>query len=219
MPAAEADKAREEKAAIKLLNRGRTDARLIAAFESLHGAARVAGGPVCENCQDHVRQAVAARAVEILQSMRSMTGFQLDRELVALAGSVGEDEHGFMGAAVTYGNAIASSRWRTEILSSSSSASLDKDGEVVVVDTGAEVLQGGDAALFEALKKVAPPPSTASTSVFKDVEAADDDGGDSLEQSSSNRNSFFNNQRTVSMYNVYKGMILWDAVLLSEPSS
>ena len=41
MPPAEAERVTEERGAIKLLSRGRTDGRLVAAITALHAAARV----------------------------------------------------------------------------------------------------------------------------------------------------------------------------------
>ena len=117
MPPPEADKVRREREAITLFSRGRTDARLVAAIESIHAVARGLGSThVPLNCQDLVREAVAERAAHILRSMASTTsgnGARLERdiqELVSRSSSSAQedeaDEYGWREAEARYLPAI-----------------------------------------------------------------------------------------------------------------
>lgn len=111
MSVADSEILRAEAASIKLLSGGRVDGRFAAAVASLHSAARIAGGAVDPNCQEHVREAVAARAGEILRALYLEHGVALDHDLSTLAEweeSTAEWEgcHGFAQALAHYGPSI-----------------------------------------------------------------------------------------------------------------
>ena len=231
MPEVEADRVRADRAAIKLLSRKRTDGRLIAALEILHAAA-VAGGNtfISKNFEDHVREAVGARAVEVLRSMHRMSGMRLEEDLALLSKVESEfgGEDGFQGALAVYGPAIASSPW-TELIYKPTPSSLDVEetesdlnGSAInsntntlesdrkissLVDAGAglEDGAGADAALLAALQRAAP------SGFFNSVE-----NGDSLKESLNMEESTggLTASRLLALkYRAYKAMILWDALL------
>jgi SET domain len=219
MPEAEADHIRKERSVIKLLSKGRTDARLVAAIESLHGTARIAGAAdVAVNCQDHVREAVAARAVEVLRNMY-ITGMKLEDDLEVLAnfstgggngggGGELEDEHGFRYFADYYISAISSSPWKDRIYSkptSSPSSAIDSSSSSTTLIDASGV--GEDASLLAALQAAAPAPAFSSSkkTVFVDIEPGVD-----ASASTSTDNAV---HPLVRQYRTYKAMILWDAVL------
>jgi hypothetical protein len=224
MPEAEADHLRRERSAIKLLSKGRTDGRLVAAIESLHGTARIAGNAdVAVNCQEHVREAVAARAVEVLRNMYTTAGMKLEDDLNILAGTSlanpknpngggGEqDDHDFKYFADYYTAAISSSPWKDTIYSNTPTPlSPSTTDYVTVSDAGL----GEDASLLAALQAAAPATFSSSSSsssmkksAFVDIDPA---ASTTTPTGAATKNQV---HPLVRQYRTYKAMILWDAVL------
>lgn len=243
LPEVEAEKIRAERAAIKLLSRKRTDGRLIAALEILHAAAVVGGGPVAKNFEDHIREAVGARAVEVLRSMHRMSGMRLEEDLALLAKVESElgSEDGFGAAAAVYCPAIAGSSWAEAVYQSPDAATADVAGEgTVLSSTGtADSTSGTGTGTAEESSTFS---STFRPSVVVDTGAGvqNEDSADaallaalqraappgfflSSEGSSSStdqeeRNKSAGNVLTASRilalkYRANKAMILWDALL------
>jgi hypothetical protein len=218
MPEAEADHIRQERSAIKLLSKGRTDGRLVAAIESLHSTARIAGNAdVAVNCQDHVREVVAARAAEVLRNMYITAKMKLEDDLQVLAsGESGDDddEHNFKSLAKYYTTAIATSPWKDIIYSESTSDSTSSTSTTAapLIDAGGG--SGEDAALLAALQAAAPAPSASSSasssssvkkSTFVDIEPTSGSTSDSTSTEAVHP--------LVRQYRAYKAMICWDALL------
>jgi len=221
MPDAEADHIRKERSAIKLLSKGRTDGRLVAALESLHGTARLAGSAdVAVNCQDHVREAVAARAVEILKIMYATAGMKLEEDLNVLAnastsgggGDAEEDDHDFKYFADYYTAGISTSPWKDRIYSaptSSTPSSTEPSTASTMIDAGL----GEDASLAAALQAAAPDGSSSSGSSSSSMKRS---AFVDIDPTASPPTSATTNKVVhplVRQYRAYKAMILWDALL------
>jgi hypothetical protein len=211
----EAAKVRAEAARLKLCSGGRVDGRLLAAFEALHGPARAAGGPVAPGAQAHVRQAVGARAGEVLRSMRRAGGAALLPDLRALAaweaGTGREPEHGFQQELEHYQAAIAGSAER-ELAEAAAAAAAAADGGGggdlgVVADAGGVA---GDEALLALLRQAgaAGGGGTGESGLAAgagEAEEAQQGGGEVA--------------TLARMYRAGKMAICWDAVLAAAQDS
>jgi hypothetical protein len=222
MSEAEADHIREERSAIKLLSKGRTDGRFVAAIESLHGTARIAGNDdVAVNCQDHVREAVAARAVEVLRNMYTTAGMKLDEDLHVLSsstatsgggGGAADDEHGFRFLAEYYTAAISTSPYKDTIYNTTVKSSSLSDFTTAIIDAGGG-LSGENAALLAALQAATPISSSSSSSSAKSTPFVDIDPTTTTDADTSTDAAVRAVHPLARQYRAYKAMILWDALL------
>lgn len=205
----ELESIQRDQAQIKLSTNMRVDGRLIGAFTVLHSIARTAGSStVCDNVQQHVREAVSQRAQEVLHSMHSMSGVNILRDLEQLSTwestLLPEDQvHGFHVLYEKYASKISSSSFLQTIadtIHNADGSRVNKEDVPLAVVVDARV--GSDdqmISLFfsgDAEKKESPVTTTGTGTVSPEK----------------TRNNANNVPINALIYRTYKTMILWDAI-------